>query len=249
MLGLFRAAFAPPRDLILLVAAGWIGLVLAGRRARQMTGSDKTLDSLVGVMTLAFLLGGRALFLVGHVPAFLASPGSLFSLNTSLFDIWGGLVCGAISAAVMIQRGRLPPWGTLDLLTPFFAWLAIGLGLSHLASGAAFGRETMLPWSIYLWGASRHPTQIYELIAAGLTFGVIWLRRGGTRLGSLFLLWAALAAASRVVIEGFRGDSALVLGGLRLAQIIAWLVLAAALVAMELLPDGASADTAALSPR
>jgi hypothetical protein len=44
-----------------------------------------------------------------------------------------------------------------------------------------------------------------------------------------------LTALSRLVIESFRGDSMLVLGGLRLAQLIAWTVLGASLVGLELL--------------
>lgn len=235
MLNLFRTTFFPPRDLILLVAAGWAGLSLADQRARRLTGSDKALDAVIGVMLVAFLLGGRAFFLAGHMQAVLDSPASLFSLNTGLFDLWGGLLCAAIAAAITIQRRRLPPWETLDLLVPFLACLAIGLGLSHLASGTAFGRETNVPWAIYLWGALRHPTQIYELIAAAVILGIVWFRGERARPGSLFLLWLALAGASRLVIEGFRGDSTLVLGGFRLAQIIAWLVLAAALLVWELL--------------
>ena len=242
MLDWFRTAFAPPRDLILLVAAGWVGIALSDHRARRLIGSDKALDGLIAVSGFAFLLGGRVIFLAAHLQAFLASPASVFSLNTSLFDAWGGLLCSAIAGAVTIQRRRLPGWETLDSLAPFFACLAIGLSLSHLASGAAFGSETSVPWATYLWGASRHPTQIYELIAGAVTLGIIWFGPGSSRPGTLFLRWVALAAASRLLIEGFRGDSALVLGGLRVAQIVAWVVLATALTALELLSARAHAD-------
>lgn len=248
MLDLFRSAFAPPRDLILLVAAAWVGIALADQRARRLTGSDKALDALIGSMTLAFLLGGRVIFIVAHLQAFLASPASVFSLNTSLFDVWGGFLCATLAAALTIQRKRLAAWATLDLLVPFLACLEIGLSLSYLASGAAFGRETNLPWAIYLWGAWRHPTQIYELVAGGVTLAVVWFCRGRTRTGSLFLLWVALAAASRLLIEGFRGDSALILGGLRLAQVLAWVILACALLALELLPVKPGAETATPLP-
>ena len=244
MLDLFRSVFAPPRDLILLVAAGWVGIALADRQARRLTGSDNAVDTLIGAVALAFLAGGRVTFLAAHLQAFLASPTSLFSLNVSLFDTWGGLVCSAIAAAVVTQRRGIPVWEALDLLVPFFASLAIGLSLSHLASGAAFGRETAVPWAMYLWGAWRHPTQIYELIAGAVTLGIVWYRRAGSRPGSLFLLWVALAAASRLLIEGFRGDSTLILGGFRFAQVVAWVVLAGALLALELLTQKSAVETA-----
>lgn len=235
MLNLFRAAFAPPRDLILLLATGWVGLWIAGRACRQAAIAVDQLESLVMWMSVAFLAGGRLSFAVEHVEAFIQSPLSLVSLNVSLFDALGGLVCAALTAAIVMQRSRLPALPTLDLLAPFLAALSVGLALSHLASGAAFGRETHAPWAITLWGAQRHPTQLYEAVAGLMVLAVVWWRRGDPQPGRVFLLWLALTAASRLVIEGFRGDSTLVFGGLRLAAIIAWLILAAALTGMELL--------------
>ena len=235
MLNLFRAVFSPPRDLILLVAAAWFGLALADRRAKQSFVGEKAMDALVGAMALAFLIGGRVLYAASHLSAFISSPGSLISPNVGLFDAGGGLAAAALAAAIVMQRKRLPAWHTLDLLAPFVAATAVGLALTHLASGAAFGRETNVPWAIYMWGAQRHPTQIYELLAGVAILGAVWIygsRR--TRAGQTFLIWLALAAASRLAIEGFRGDSTLVLGGLRIAQIIAWIVLAAALLALEI---------------
>ncbi len=237
ILNLFRALFAPPRDLILLLVAGWLGLWLADRRARGSSIGENAFDTLVFAMLVALLVGGRVLFLVSHWAAFTSSPGSLFSLNRDLFDVWGGTVTAVIAAAIVIQRRQLPALQALDLLTPLLAALAVGLSLSHLASGAAFGSEAHLPWSIQLWGAERHPTQVYELIAALIVLGIVWLRQPSRVAGRTFLLWLALAAASRLLIEGFRGDSTLVIGGLRLAQIAAWVVLALALLGLELLQN------------
>lgn len=235
MLELFREVFAPPRDLILLIIAGWVGLWIAERRAKRTAVSEKAVDTLVGTMALAFLVGGRLFYAAGHLPAFISSPASLVSLNVGLFDSWGALASAAIAAAIAMQRRRLPGWQSLDQLTPFFAAVGIGMALSHLASGAAFGRETNLPWAITLWGAQRHPTQVYELIASSIALVVVLSRPVEARPGTTFLLWVALAAGSRLITEGFRGDSTLIFGGLRLAQIASWAVLGAALVGLEIL--------------
>jgi phosphatidylglycerol:prolipoprotein diacylglycerol transferase len=236
MLNLFRALFAPPRDLILLVAAAWVGLALADKRAKQSPVGEKAMDTLVGVAVAAFVAGGRVLYAAEHLSAFARSPVSLLSPNAWLFDMWGGLAAAVVAGAAVIQRKRLPAWHTLDLLTPLLAAIAVGLSLSHLASGAAFGTATNVPWAIYLWGARRQPTQVYELFAGLAILAVVWFyERRAAPPGKTFLLWIALAAASRLLIEGFRGDSTLVLGGLRLAQIIAWVVLASALGALEAL--------------
>jgi prolipoprotein diacylglyceryltransferase len=133
------------------------------------------------------------------------------------------------------QRQKLPLWSTLDALTPLLATLAVGLHLSQLAAGTAFGSPTQLPWAIELWNATRHPVQVYELIASLLIFIFLWLRKPGSFAGSDFLWFTALTAGSRLVFEAFRGDSTLVFNGLRAAQLIAWLVLAAAIIASEML--------------
>ena len=238
ILTLFRSIFAPPRDLILLFAAGWAGLALSDRRARRTDIGEGPVDSVVAAMSIAFVIGGRLFFLASHLSAFANSPASIFSLNVALFDTWGGLAGAAIVAAVVLQRMRLSALKVLDLLAPLFAALGIGLALSHLASGAAFGKETNVAWAINLWGAQRHPTQIYELIAGIVTLGIIWFQRESGRPGHTFLLWLALAAGGRLVIEGFRGDSTVLYGGIRLAQLVAWVVLAAALLGLELLGQG-----------
>jgi phosphatidylglycerol:prolipoprotein diacylglycerol transferase len=122
----------------------------------------------------------------------------------------------------------------LDALTPLFAVLAIGLSLSHLAAGTAFGSPTTLPWGIDLWNATRHPSQIYELIASLIIFELIWFRKTSPT-GFDFLFFAALTAGVRLFLEAYRGDSTLIFGGVRVAQLIAWLVLAFALFASEII--------------
>jgi phosphatidylglycerol:prolipoprotein diacylglycerol transferase len=131
------------------------------------------------------------------------------------------------------NRQNLPFWGALDALTPIFAVLSIGLSLAHLAAGTAFGSPTDLPWGMELWNATRHPTQIYELIAAVIVFSLLWFRKSDSPAGVLFLNFTAWTAGTHLFLEAFRGDSTSVFGGLRLAQITAWIVLALVLIINE----------------
>jgi len=166
---------------------------------------------------------------------FLKSPLSIFSPNIDLFDPVGGLVSAVLVGMIYGQRQKLPLWPTLDALTPLLAVLAVGLHLSHLAAGTAFGSPTKVPWGIELWNANRHPVQVYELVVSLLIFAFLWFRKPGSFAGSDFLWFIALTAGSRLLFEAFRGDSTLVFNGLRAAQLIAWLVLAAAIIASEML--------------
>ena len=234
MLELFRSLFAPPRHLIWLVAALWLGLYLMERRVERHAVSNDALNNLVYYSLLGYLLGGRLFFVMENLSAFSQSPLSIFSIDLDLFDSLAAALTAILVGIVYGQRRRLPLGASLDALTPLFAMLAVGLSLSHLAAGTAFGKPTRLPWGIELWNATRHPSQIYELLAALVVFIWIWFRRPMPA-GDEFILFVALTAGARLFLEAFRGDSTLIFGGIRLAQLIAWTVLAASLVLHEMI--------------
>lgn len=226
MIETFRSLFSPPRHFILIVAALWIGLSLAEKRSERHGVSKEQLNNLTFNSLIAYVVGGRLLFALSNFSAFAQSPLSVFSPNPDLFDPTGGLVVAILVGLIYGQRQKLQFWGTLDALTPIFAMLAIGLHLAHLAAGTAFGSPTTVPWGIDLWNATRHPTQIYELLASLIIFGWLWFRKTDSPSGILFLTFAALTAGARLFLEAFRGDSTLVFGEFRLAQVAAWAVLA-----------------------
>ncbi len=233
MFSLFRSLFAPPRHLILLLAALWIGLALAEKRAEQHKVSKDTLNNIVYFSVLGSILGGRLIYALRYFSAFARSPLSIFSLNPDLFDPTGALMVALLVGFVYAHRQKLAFWSTLDALTPLFATLAIGLSLAHLAAGTAFGSQTNVAWGIELWNATRHPTQIYELIASLLIFGILWFRKTDSPPGIHFINFTALTASARLFLEAFRGDSTLIFGGLRLAQTVAWVVLAVVFLVSE----------------
>jgi phosphatidylglycerol:prolipoprotein diacylglycerol transferase len=226
-----------------MVAALWIGLALAEKRSERHGVSKEVLNNIVFYSLFGYILGGRVLYALSNLSAFMKSPLSLFSLNLDLFDPLAALGTALIVGLIYGSRKKLPFWRTLDALTPLFAFLAIGLGLSHLAAGTAFGSPTDLPWGINLWNALRHPTQVYELIASLLIFGWVWLGKADPHPGLLFLTFAALTAGARLFLEAFRGDSTLIFGGLRLAQMVAWVALAAALFVRESIRRLATAES------
>ena len=217
---------------LILLAGLWLGINLAERYADRFGVKASELSKLIMLSLLAALLGARLVYALRYLEVFLASPLSLLSLNPGLLDSLGGLACAILVGWIYTQRKKLPLWGTLDALTPAAAVMAIFLALAHLASGAAFGAETNLPWALELWGATRHPSQIYEALAAALILLVCWPGRKTwheSPPGTYFLSFVALSAGARLFLEAFRGDSLTWLWGLRTNQIIAWLVLAISL--------------------
>ena len=226
MIESFRALFAPPRHFILLIVALWLGLTFAEKRAQKHGLSKEQLNNIVFYGLFGFIIGGRVLFALNNFSAFSQSPLSIFSPNPDLFDPTSGLLAALLVGIVYGQRQKLPLWGTLDSLTPVFATIAIGLSLSHLAAGTAFGSPTNLAWGMDLWNATRHPTQIYELLASLLIFGLLWSQKTDSPPGIHFLTFTALTATARLFLEAFRGDSTLIFGEYRLAQFTAWIFIA-----------------------
>lgn len=217
---------------LFVIASVYIGMVLTEKRASQSGLNSASLDNLILLALFGFLAGGRLSFALTHWDSFRVSPLDIISLNASLFDLTGGLAIGFIVALVYGQRKGLAFWPTLDALTPFFATVMVGIGLSHLASGNAFGKETSLPWGISLHGAVRHPSQVYEVALALFILSLIGLRKPFPIAGAQFLTFLAWTAGAHLFLEAFRGDSTLVFGGLRLGQILAWIVLAVAFLAL-----------------
>ncbi len=233
MLTLFRNLFAPPRDLILVIIAIWLGTSLADKRAARYGISPNVLEKITFYPLLGFVLGGRLLYVVENMAVFIGAPLDIFSLNVDLFDTWGGLVVALIVGFAIGNREDLSLWPVLDALTPLFAVTLVGLGLADFASGQAFGRETDLPWAIQLWGAARHPSQLYAALASFLTLVLLWFQKADTPPGIHFLTFSALTSGWMLFLEAFRGDSILIFAGLRFTQIIAWLVLALSLFLID----------------
>ncbi|GAF67221.1 unnamed protein product [marine sediment metagenome] len=217
---------------LVLLAGLWLGLTLSERRARRIGENPGDLFNLVFIALIAGIIGARLSYAITYPSAFAANPLSLLSINPGLFDPLAGVFIGICAAAIYIYRKQLPFWSTLDALTPFFAVLAVAQGIAHFAAGSAFGTPTDLPWGINLWGATRHPTQIYEILLAAIILLAVYLidkSQLGQTSGFTFLSFIALSSAARLFSEAFRGDSTLIGNGFRSAQIISWLVLATCL--------------------
>jgi phosphatidylglycerol:prolipoprotein diacylglycerol transferase len=221
---------------LILLAGVWVAVSLTDREAPRYSLKPSYLSNMILLGLVVGILSARLWYAIRFFNIYLENPLSVFSLNPTTLAPLEGALTGLAVAAYYGYRKGLPLWPTLDALTPGLAALGLAVGFAHMASGDAFGAETSLPWAIELWGAQRHPTQIYEVLAAGLIFWLIWEIRRKTRVaGYLFLIFVALTASSRLIIEAFRGDSIIAYGSVRSAQLGSLLVLAVALVGMHFL--------------
>ena len=213
---------------LMLLISLWIGITLAEKSAKAYKVSADKLSNLILVALISGILGARIAYIAQFLQAFAGNPLSMLSLNPGLLDITGGVAAAIIGAVVYGQKKEMAFWKTLDALIPFFGMLAIGLATSNLSSGNAFGTETDLPWGIELWGMTRHPTQIYTMLAALVTLNLLWPPKENTQsqAGTSFLTFIAFTAGYILFLEAFRGDSTLIFSGIRSMQVIALIVLA-----------------------
>ena len=221
---------------LVLILGLWIGLTLSESRAKRRGEDPSLLYNLVFISLIAGLAGARLSYAVAYPDAFTTSPWSLISINPGLLDPFAGTVIALAAGTIYIYRRQVNAWVTLDALTPLFAVMRIAIAISHLASGSAFGKPTGLPFAVSMWGELRHPSQVYKIVMALLIFIAIYFfdrTRWRSIPGVTFLGFAALTSFSRLLLEAFRGDSVLVGGGFRIAQVAAWVVLAICLATIS----------------
>jgi phosphatidylglycerol---prolipoprotein diacylglyceryl transferase len=216
---------------LILLAAFWLAAEAAERGAKRLGLRGDVVYSLAFIAAIAGLLGARLGYVLEHWQAYQSDPIAIIALNFNTLSPLAGVVTGVVAAYLYARRKSVANRRLLDALTPGFIVFAGGLALADLASGDAYGSPSSLPWAIELWGAVRHPTQVYQLLAV-IVIGVIVLKADRPFDGARFGVFAALYAGSRLFIESFRGDSETI-DGVRTAQVWSLIILLAALIALR----------------
>jgi phosphatidylglycerol:prolipoprotein diacylglycerol transferase len=219
-----------------LLAGLWVALDVASWEGqRRGVDGDKTYN--LGFYALvAGVLGARLGFVLINLPLYTGitpwnrAIGSALSLSSGTEAAWAGALVAASMAVYLIRRWELDPLALADSFAPAFAIMGIAVGLANLLGGDYYGVETRLPWAIDLWGAPRHPTQVYLALACAANLIVLWrLRTREHPPGFLFQIFLVIFSLTVLFVEPLRADSPVVAAGVRSWQVIALVMLAAAL--------------------
>lgn len=206
---------------LLLLAGVWWGMTIVEREAQRKALPDNLYISMIVYGLLAGIIGARLGYALQFLEIYLREPLSLFSLNFNTLAPQEGVIAALLGSFVFALHKKLPLWATLDTFMLGFAAFNIFFGLAHFSSGDAFGAPTSVPWAIELWGAHRHPTQLYEILLAFLLLITLQVLKTRSPFhGFSFFTGLGWMAASRLFLEAFRGDSIVVGGGMRSAQIV-----------------------------
>lgn len=226
------------------ITVRWYGLLIAiaillawfggERRAKKYGISEDDYLSVFMIAIAASIIGARAYYVIFNLPYYMEYPGEIIAVWHGGLAVHGGILLGTLSMYFSCKYFKIPFWTFTDSVVPFMA-LGQAIGRwGNFFNQEAYGYEVdpaAVPWAMWIDGAYRHPTFLYEscwdlavFVALILLGRQIWIRRGELSLGYL-----AMYSMGRVIVEGFRTDS-LMLGPLRVAQVMSILLIIGAVL-------------------
>jgi phosphatidylglycerol:prolipoprotein diacylglycerol transferase len=232
---------------ILMAGAMALGLWLAHRDARRRGEDPERLLKTAELALLGGLVAARLYYVLFNLDYYLRSPAKILAVWEGGLAIHGGVLGGVLVGGIYAWLRRLPLRTYLDIAAPS---LALGQAIGrwgNFFNEEAFGTPTDLPWKLYIAPPQRpaiysqaeffHPTFLYEsLWDLGVYLMLVWVFRDrlARAPGALFLTYLGLYSVGRFFTEGLRTDP-LMLGSLRVAQVVSLLAVAIALLGVPLL--------------
>ncbi len=177
---------------------------------------------------LGGILGGRLAYVAANYPEYLAHPLSILRIDQGGLIFYGGFVGGVLAVVLFARVRGLPLWDLGDLV---LSGLPLGHGLGRVGcfmNGCCYGQPSDAPWAVFMAGARRHPTQLYEAVFNLGLFVVLALaypRR--RRPGTVVALYLMIYPVGRFLLEYFRGDERQHLFEFATAQVISLVLFAA----------------------
>lgn len=209
----------------LMMVAVLVGTWLALREARRVGVKEDDIIDLVLICAPISWLGARLYYVVMEWDYYGQNLSEIYKIWHGGLAIHGGILTAIITGYIFTRVRGLRFWQIADMVAPsFILGQAIGRW-GNFFNQEAYGYETNLPWAMYIDGAYRHPTFLYESLWNLLVFTILMLRRKKVEAqGQLFMMYLGLYSVGRFFIEGLRTDS-LMIGPLRAAQVMSILMI------------------------
>lgn len=210
---------------ILISLAILLGANIALREAEKQGLNTEHFFNLILVILPAAFIGARLYYVIFNWDYYSHNPWEIPATWHGGLAIHGGIIGGILGGLFLLRRYHLNFWQVADVVAP-----SLVLGQAIGRWGNFFNQEAYgyqvdpaeLPWAMYIDEAYRHPTFLYESLWDLLIFAfLIWLRkRKGLRWGDVALSYVVLYSLGRYFIEGLRTDSLMLMGSLRVAQVV-----------------------------
>ncbi|MDW7685094.1 MAG: prolipoprotein diacylglyceryl transferase [Bacillota bacterium] len=209
-----------------------LGLIVTLRRTNQYGISE---DRLINFLLLAVPLaiaGARFVFVVLNWDTYGGDLFTMLNIRGGGLSIHGGILGGVLAAVIYTWRTGINFWRLADLCAP---GLVLGQAIGrwgNFFNQEAYGIETSVPWAMFIDGAWRHPTFLYEFIWNLLVFAfLIYISRKEKTDGAVFIRYLIWYSAGRYWIEGVRADAPF-WGNFRAGQIVSLILIHGGLIVL-----------------
>ncbi|MDY3051852.1 MAG: prolipoprotein diacylglyceryl transferase [Ndongobacter sp.] len=222
---------------VFIVTGMILAIWLSSREAQRRGIDSENISDLALVMLPVAIVGARVWYVLFEWNnRYAQNPILIFDIRGGGLAIHGGIIASLIVGAVFCKKRKLPFFRMADIIFPYVA-LAQGIGRwGNFTNNEAFGGPTDLPWALIIDGQKVHPTFLYESIGDVLIcLLLIWFTRKKLRVDGQVAMWYLIGyGILRFFVEGLRTDS-LMLGGLRVAQLISCAGILAGIAGLVLL--------------
>jgi phosphatidylglycerol:prolipoprotein diacylglycerol transferase len=237
---------------LLIAVAVLLGLMLATRLGRQRGLDPAMIADLLPILVLAAVIGARLYYVLFEWRQYQLNWLDALAIWRGGIAIHGALLGGSLAVILYCRWRKLAFWNLLDVLVPSVA-LGQAIGRwGNFFNSEAFGLPTNLPWKLSIPFANRpvqfldqttfHPTFLYEsLWNLGVVILLLVLFQRGLKgqlklpAGALSCVYLLAYSSGRLWIEGLRIDPLCLAGappfcdgGLRMAQLVSLVLMAAA---------------------
>ena len=215
-----------------------VASILIYREARRKKIDDDTLFNMIFYGIIIGILGARFYYVLFNLNYYLKYPLEILMIWNGGLAIHGGLLAGLLFMAYYSKKHKINILGILDILVVgviiaqsigrwgnFFNQEAYG-GVISLSTLKSMHLPQFIIDGMYIDGAYRTPTFLYESFSSLLCFIVLILLRKTKKIhtGQLTGMYLSWYGIERFFIEGLRTDS-LMLGNIRIAQLVSLLFL------------------------
>lgn len=205
----------------LLIASGIaLGFFLTYQEVRRQHLDPDILANILLLILPFGIIGARLYYVACNMDYYGEHLGQIFQIWRGGLAIHGGIIAAVLVGIIYAHSKKLDFLRWADLLMPAVS-LAQAIGRwGNFFNQEAYGYPTTLPWAMYIDGAYRHPTFLYESIWDIVVFFILWkLLRREHKIGSVFASYLVLYSIGRFFIETLRTDS-LMFGPFRAAMVI-----------------------------
>lgn len=227
---------------LLIASAVLIGVMLAQKLAKLKQVDPELIGDLAIWLVIGAIPCARLYYVIFQWQEYAQRPGDIMAIWKGGIAIHGAILGGLVAALIFTRIQKLNFWQLVDIFTPS---LILGQAIGrwgNFFNSEAFGKPTNVPWRLFIPPSRRpleylefnyfHPTFLYESMWDLLVFVILITLfflsikySQKIKNGTIFLAYLIAYSSGRIWIEALRTDS-LMLGHLRIAQVISLVAIA-----------------------